>query len=67
MLMEAKECRWAQRGTGGAFQQSQLWVTSTGADCYECGMQLLFMAGESAQLMVVTVLKTVLGAENLLE
>jgi len=40
---------------GGALQWWQLWVTSAGADCYECGMQLLFMAGENAQLIVVTI------------
>ena len=29
MLMEAKECRWAQRGTGGAFQKSERKSSST--------------------------------------
>ena len=32
-------------------------VVSAGMDFDECGMQLLFIAGENAQLMVVTVLK----------
>jgi len=32
--------------------------TSADADLYECSMQLLFTAGENAQLMVVAVLKS---------
>ena len=44
---------------GGPFQQrrQQQWVTSTGADLYERGMLLLFIAGKNAELMVVIVLK----------
>ena len=43
---------------GGAFQRwwQWQWVFSTGADFYECYM-LLFISGENAQLMVLTVLK----------
>lgn len=34
-----------------------LWVTSAGVDCYKHGMQLLFITGENAQLMMVDILK----------
>ena len=33
------------------------WVTSTSEDLYEPSMQLLFTAGENAQLVVVTAFK----------
>jgi len=44
---------------GGSFQQwqQQQWVTSAGANFYKHSMQALFIAGENAWLMVVTVLK----------
>ena len=38
-LMETKQWVWAQRGTGGAFQQRWQWVTLTGIDCFKCSMQ----------------------------
>mgnify|MGYP001855406893 CR=1 FL=1 len=37
------------------FLQWWQWVTSTGAGFYVRGVQLLFIAGENAQVMVVTV------------
>jgi len=45
---------------GGALQQwsQPQWITSTGADFYEHGLQLLLIAGKNAQLMVVTMWKT---------
>ena len=51
---------------GGAFQQWQQWVTSAGAEFCERGMQPLSIAGENAELMVVTMLKNSFVAENLL-
>lgn len=42
---------------GGAFQEWQQWVTSIGADFKSTACRLLFMAGENAQRMVVTILK----------
>jgi len=41
----------------GAFQQWQQWVTSTDAGFYKKACRLLFVAGENAQLMVLTMLK----------
>ena len=43
----------------GVFQQwrQQQWVTSTGADFYEHGMQLLFITSKSAYLIVASMLK----------
>ena len=51
---------WHSQVVSGAFQQwwQQQWSTSTGADLYKRGIQLLFTAGEGAQLVVVTVLKS---------
>ena len=42
----------------GALQQWWQWqqFTSAGADFYDCGMQLLFISGKSAELLVVTTL-----------
>jgi len=51
---------------GGAFQQWQQWVTSAGAEFCERGMQPLSIAGENAELTVVTMLKNSFVAENLL-
>ena len=42
---------------GGVFQQLGLWVTSADADFCECGMLALSIAGENAELTVVTMLK----------
>ena len=39
-------------------------VPSIGTDIYEHSMQLLFIAGENAQLMVVIVLKTVFCSQE---
>jgi len=60
------ECLWRpnsgcenSEAVGGALQQwqQQQWLTSTGADIYECGIQALFIAAENAHLMVLTMLK----------
>ena len=42
---------------GGEFQQWQQCVTSIGEGVYKCSMQALFMAGENAWLLVLTMLK----------
>ena len=42
------------------------WITSAGANCYEHGMQALFLTSKSTLLMVVTILKIYFLAENFL-
>lgn len=64
MLMKTKQCS-GHRGRVVHFSSHSSGHLCA-ADCCERGVQLLFMAGENAQLGLVTVLKTVLVGENLL-
>jgi len=58
VFIETKRWMWAQWVSGCAFQWRWQWVTSTGADCYECSMQAL--VHHWWQYMVVTMLKILL-------
>jgi len=59
MFMETKQWIRAQWGGGWCFSAvaTATVVTFSGADFYEHGMQAHFIAGENAQLMMVTVFK----------
>lgn len=63
MLMETSRGLWAQWGGGWCVSAAVtvIWKTSqvpeSHRDFYKCSMQLLFMSGKNAWLMVVTVEK----------
>ena len=74
-LSTLAKCLWRpncgcerSEAVGGAFQQwwQQDWDTSTGAGCYECGMQALVHCWWRCTADGVTVEKECFVAENLL-